>query len=150
MLSGCFSGTLCLWTGDGLRQAKINAHPSSLILDVNFSGHSSHLLSLGSDHRLCIWSYSSFDLLVELSSISSNSLLIFRTNYLFYCQGRDLYVYETLKSSKISTKQFPLNFLDESETKIDKLCYSSSSECVIVQHADVIYALHLPQDFFLF
>jgi len=155
LISGCFNGSLCLWTSDDLRQMNVNAHPTSIVLDVNFSGPSSNILSLGSDKRLCIWSYSNFQLIHELNEITSQSLMISRTNYLFYCQMNYFYIYDTLNTKKISTKQFPIPFLnplidrDENELNIEKMIYSSQSETLILQNSDVIYAMHLPQHLFL-
>jgi WD40 repeat protein len=155
LVSGCFNGTLCLWNGDTLRQTNVHAHRSSVIIDLNFSGHSSNVLSLATDKRLCIWTYGSLQLIYELNDISSNCLTIHRTNYLFYCQMNSLFIYDTLNPTKNSTKQFSMPFAndsidnDNSETNIDKISYSASNEMLILQSADVIYAMHLPQQLFL-
>lgn len=154
MVSGCYNGTLCVWNGDGLIQTNVNAHPLSIITDINFCGHSSNIISLGTDKRLCIWTYSSLQLIYELNDITSNSFTIHRTNYLFYTQLNCLYIYDTLNQTKISTKQFLIPFLndinkDENEMNIDKLIYSSQTETLILQNSDIIYAMHLPQRFFL-
>ena len=154
MASGCFSGTLCVWNGDGLIQCNINAHPSSIISDLSFCGHSSNIISVGSDKRLCIWTYSSLQLLYELNDITSNCFTIHRTNYLFYTQLNSLFIYDTLNQTKISTRQFRIPFLDdmnkdENEMNIEKLLYVSQTETLILQNFDIIYAMHLPQRFFL-
>ncbi len=154
MVSGCFNGTLCIWNGDGLIQSNVNAHPSSIIIDINFCGHSSNIISLGSDKRLCIWTYSSLQLLYELNEITSNCFTIHRANYLFYTQLNSLFIYDTLNQTKIPTKQFRIPFLndinkDENQMNIDKLFYLSQTETLILQNSDIIYAMHLPQRVFL-
>ncbi len=154
MVSGCFNGTLCVWNGDSLSQTNINAHPSSIITDINFCGHSSNIISLGTDKRLCIWTYSSLQLLYELNEITSNYFTIHRTNYLFYTQLNSLFIYDTLNQTKISTRQFLIPFLndinkDENEMNIEKILYTSQTETLILQNSDVIYGMHLPQRFFL-
>ncbi|CAF2945911.1 unnamed protein product [Rotaria sp. Silwood2] len=154
LVSGCFNGTLCVWKGNDLIQTNINAHPLSIIIDLNFCGHSSNIISLGTDKRLCIWTYSSLQLLYELNDITSNCFTIHRTNYLFYTKLNSLFIYDTLNQRKISTRQFLIPFLndinrDETEMNIDKLIYSSQTETLILQNSDIIYAMHLPQRFFL-
>lgn len=106
------------------------------------------------DKRLCIWTYSSLQLLYELNEISSSCFTIHRTNYLFYTQLNSLYIYDTLNQSKISTRQYLIPFLndlskDENEMNIDKIIYSSQSETLILENSDMIYAMHLPQRLFL-
>jgi len=154
LVSGCFNGTLCVWNGDSLSQTNINAHPSSIITDINFCGHSSNIISLGTDKRLCILTYSSLQLIYELNEITSNNFIIHRTNYLFYTKLNCLFIYDTLNQTKISTRQFLISFLndinkDENDMNIDKLIYSSQTETLILQNSDIIYAMHLPQRFFL-
>ncbi|CAF1398819.1 unnamed protein product [Rotaria sp. Silwood1] len=41
LISGCYNGTLCSWDNDCLKQIHVNAHPSSIIIDINISDHSS-------------------------------------------------------------------------------------------------------------
>lgn len=154
MVSGCFNGTLCIWKGDDLIQMNSNAHPSSIIIDLNFCGHASNIISLGTDKRLCIWSQSNLQLLCELNDITSSCFVMHRTNYLFYTKLNSLFVYDTLNQTKVSTKQFLIPFLndinrDESEMNIDKILYSSQTETLILQNSDIVYAMHLPQCFFL-
>ncbi|CAF1403977.1 unnamed protein product [Adineta steineri] len=154
LVSGCFNGTLCIWNGDDLIQTNMNAHPLSIIIDINFCGHSSNIVSLGTDKRLCIWAYNSLQLLYELNDVTSNCLTIHRTNYLFYTQLNSLFIYDTLNQTKLSTRQFLIPFLndinkDENEMNIEKLLYSSQTETLILQNSDIIYAMHLPQRLFL-
>ena len=143
-----------MWNGDCISHVNSNAHPSSIISDLNFCGHSSNVISLGTDKRLCIWTYSSLQLLYELNEITSSCFTIHRTNYLFYTQLNSLYIYDTLNQSKISTRQYLIPFLndlskDENEMNIDKIIYSSQSETLILENSDMIYAMHLPQRLFL-
>ncbi|UJR38440.1 hypothetical protein I4U23_031108 [Adineta vaga] len=154
LVSGCFHGTLCIWNGDGLIQSNINAHPLSIIIDINFCGHSSNIVSLGTDKRLCIWTYKSLQLLHELTDITSTCFTIYRTNYLFYTQLNSLFISDTIQQSKTSIRQFLIPFLndinkDENEMNIDKLTYSSQTETLILQNSDIIYAMYLPQRLFL-
>jgi hypothetical protein len=150
LVSGCFNGTLCIWNGDGLIQTNLNAHPLSIIIDLNFCGHSSNIISLGTDKRLCIWTYSNFQLVYELNDITSNHFTIHRTNYLLYTQLNSLFIYDTLHQTKISTRQFLIPFIkDENEMNIEKLIYSSQTETLILQNLDIIYAMHLPQRLFV-
>lgn len=121
---------------------------------MNFCGHSLNIISLGSDKRLCIWTYSSLQLLYEINEITSNCLTIHRTNYLFYFQLNQFYIYDTLNQNKISTKQIRIPFLneklhDDNEISIEKLIYLSQTETLILQNCDVIYSMHLPQRLFL-
>ncbi|CAF1533001.1 unnamed protein product [Rotaria magnacalcarata] len=154
LVSGCFNGVLCVWKGDDLIQTNLHAHPSSIITDLNFCGHSSNIISLGTDKRLCIWTQSNLQLLYELNDITSNCFTIHRTNYLFYTKLNSLFVYDTFNQTKISTRQFLIPFLndinrDENEMNIDKIIYSSQTETLILQNSDIVYAMHLPQSFFL-
>jgi len=146
---------LCVWNGNELTQTNDNAHPQSIVIDVNFCGHSLNIISLGTDKRLCIWTYSSLQLLYEIHQVTSNCLTIHRTNYLFYCQLNQLFIYDTLNQNKISTKQIRIAFLndnqiyDENEMTVEKLVYLSQTETLILQNSDVIYSMHLPQRLFL-
>ncbi|CAF1332024.1 unnamed protein product [Adineta ricciae] len=154
LVSGCFQGTLCVWNSESLVQSNANAHPSSIIIDINFCGHSSNIVSLGTDKRLCIWTYKSLQLLHELTGVTSTCFAIYRTNYLFYTQLNSLFISDILNSSKTSTRQFRIPFLndlnkDENEMNIDKLTYASQSETLILQNSDIIYAMYLPQRLFL-
>lgn len=155
LVSGCFHGCLCVWNGNELTQTNDNAHPQSIVIDVNFCGHSLNIISLGTDKRLCIWTYSSLQLLYEIHQVTSNCLTIHRTNYLFYCQLNQLFIYDTLNQNKISTKQIRIAFLndnqiyDENEMTVEKLVYLSQTETLILQNSDVIYSMHLPQRLFL-
>ncbi|CAF3748490.1 unnamed protein product [Rotaria sordida] len=153
LVSGCFNGTLCIWKGNDLIQTNINAHPSSIIIDLNFCGHSSNIISLGTDKRLCIWTYLNLQLIYELNDITSNCFTIHRTNYLFYTKLNSLFIYDIFNQRKISTKQFIIPFLndinrDENEMNIEKLIYSSQTETLILQNSDIIYAMYLPQRVF--
>ena len=155
MVSGCFNGRLCFWKGDSLIHSNSNAHPLSIIIDLSFSGHSSTVISLGTDQRLCIWTYSNLQLLYEFNDITSNCFTTYRTNYLFYTKLNSLFIYDTLNQTKIATRQFLIPFLhdihqDQNETNnIDKLVYSAQTETLIIQNLDIIYAIHLPQRCFL-
>lgn len=154
LVSGCFHGCLCVWNGNDLIQTNSNAHSQSIIIDVNFCGHSLNIISLGMDKRLCIWTYSTLQLLYEINEITSNCLTIHRTNYLFYCQLNQLYIYDTLNQKKISTKQIQMTFLndsiqDDNEINIEKFIYLSQTETLILQKSDIIYSIHLPQRLFL-
>ena len=101
MLSGCFDGTLCLWNSECLLQTNVNAHSLSIIIDINFCGQSSNIISLGSDKRLCIWTYGTLQLIYELNDISANCFLILYTNYLFYLQSNSIYIYELFNKTNI-------------------------------------------------
>jgi WD40 repeat protein len=155
LVSGCFNGTLCVWNRDRLAQTKVNAHPLSIIIDIHFCGHSSNIVSLGTDKRLCIWTYNTLQLIYELHDITSNNFFIHRTNYLFYTQSNSIYIYDIVNQSKIPTRQFLIPFIkeynqDENEIIIEKVIYSSQTETLILQYSDVVYAMHLPQHLFLF
>lgn len=154
MVSGCFNGTLCVWKGDDLVQINTNAHPLSIIIDLNFCGNSSNIISLATDKRLCVWTYSNLQLLYEFNDITSTCFTMYRTNYLFYTKLNSLFVYDTHNQTKLSTKQFLIPFLndiyrDENEMNIEKIIYSSQTNTLILQNSDIIYAMHLPQQFFL-
>ena len=143
-----------MWNGDDLIQWNINAHPYSIIIEINFCGHSSNIVSLASDKRLCIWTYSSLQLVHEFNDLTSNCFAIHRTNSLFYTQMNSLLISDLLNPNKISTRQFPIPFVnhfhaDESEITIDKLFYLSQSETLILQNSDRISAMHIPQRLFL-
>lgn len=146
-MSGCFNGTLCLWNGDDLIQCHLNAHPYSMITDIDFCGHSSNIISLGSDKRLCIWTYSSLQIVYELNDLTSNCFTIHRTNYLFYTQLNCLFISDVLNPTKITSQSFEIP--DEWEMTIEKVFYLSQSETLIVQNFDRISAMHLPQRLFL-
>ncbi|CAF1275309.1 unnamed protein product, partial [Adineta ricciae] len=104
--------------------------------------------------RLCIWTYKSLQLLHELTGVTSTCFAIYRTNYLFYTQLNSLFISDIFNSSKTSTRQFRIPFLndlnkDENEMNIDKLTYASQNETLILQNSDIIYAMYLPQRLFL-
>lgn len=145
---------LCVWNGDGLVQSNTAAHPASIIIDIDFCGHSSSIVSLGSDKRLCIWTYKSLQLVHEIVDVTSTCFAIHRTNFLFYSQLNSLFIADTANPSKVSSRQFRIPFLndtqrDDTEMTVDKLVYASASETVIAQNGDVVYAMHLPQQLFL-
>ncbi|CAF1131739.1 unnamed protein product [Adineta steineri] len=148
-VSGCFNGTLCLWNKDSLIQSNTNAHPLSIILDVNFCGHSSNIISLGTDKRLCIWTYNSLQLIYELHDITSNCFLIHCTNYLFYIKSNSIYIYDIFNQQKLPIRQFIIPLINENDIDIDKIIYSSHIEMFIFQSSNMVYAMHLPQQLFL-
>jgi len=83
------------------------------------NGHLWNIISLGTDRRLCIWTYDTLELIHEFPDITSNWFFIHCTNYLFYIQSNSIFIHDIYPHKKI-----PIPFLHEED-------------------------MHLPQRFFL-
>ncbi len=140
---------MCIWNSDCLVQTNINAHPLSIIIDINFCGRSSNIISLGTDKRLCIWTYNTLQLIYELHDITSNCFLIHCTDYLFYIQLNSVYIYNVVNQTKIPTQQFVIPFINENDINIENMTYSPDTEMLILQYSNIVSAMHLPQRLFL-